>query len=182
MQRIPALCPVNVRASLACSRSQIFNAPVCEPAHTKSSVCPNLTHSIGVVWPLRLYEGQNTTYTQSELNTAFDTRKHSTVPHQESLLRHEKSLPPLNIEKNRNTMIQFCFPTAHRFTFLSSPPVTRTRPDLWPSARQLTLDEWATKSSVQKASIAVWRYPNRMPASNDTANATYVPFGGRLWP
>jgi hypothetical protein len=44
-------------------------------------------------------------------------------------------------------MIQPCFPTAHRFTFLSSPPVTNTRPDLWPSAKQFTLEPWATKSS-----------------------------------
>lgn len=44
-------------------------------------------------------------------------------------------------------MIQPCFPTAHRLTFLSSPPVTNTRPDLWPSAKQFTLEPWATKSS-----------------------------------
>jgi len=51
-------------------------------------------------------------------------------------------------------MIQFCFPTAHRFTFLSSPPVTRTRPDLWPNARQLTFGVWATNSSVpEKKSV-----------------------------
>ncbi len=45
------------------------------------------------------------------------------------------------------TMMQLGFPTAHRLTFLSSPPVTRTRPDLWPRARQFTLAPWATNSS-----------------------------------
>jgi hypothetical protein len=44
-------------------------------------------------------------------------------------------------------MIQPCFPTAHKLTFLSSPPVTKTRPDLWPSAKQFTFESWATKSS-----------------------------------
>ncbi len=48
------------------------------------------------------------------------------------------------------TMIQLGFPTAHRLTFLSSPPVTRTLPDLWPSARQLTVDVWATISSAKR--------------------------------
>jgi hypothetical protein len=48
------------------------------------------------------------------------------------------------------TMIQLGFPTAHRLTFLSSPPVTRTLPDLWPSARQFTVDVWATISSAKR--------------------------------
>ena len=47
------------------------------------------------------------------------------------------------------TMMQLGFPTAHRLTFLSSPPVTSTRPDLWPSARQLTLELCAANSSVE---------------------------------
>ena len=45
-------------------------------------------------------------------------------------------------------MIQLGFPTAHRLTFLSSPPVTRTLPDLCPSARQFTFAPCATNSSV----------------------------------
>lgn len=39
-------------------------------------------------------------------------------------------------------------PTAQRLTFLSSPPVTRTRPDLAPRDRQLTLAPWAVYSSA----------------------------------
>jgi hypothetical protein len=31
-----------------------LSAPVFDPAHTSSSVCPNCTHSTGVEWPLRL--------------------------------------------------------------------------------------------------------------------------------
>ena len=54
MHFIPDLCPVSVRTSLAASRSQIFKAPDVEPAHTNSSVWPNRTHSMGVVWPLKL--------------------------------------------------------------------------------------------------------------------------------
>ena len=46
------------------------------------------------------------------------------------------------------TMMQLGFPTAHKLTFLSSPPVTRTRPDLCPRARQLTFAPCATNSSV----------------------------------
>jgi hypothetical protein len=52
--RIAALCPVNVRTIFAASKSQILSAPVFDPAHTSSSVCPNCTHSTGVEWPLRL--------------------------------------------------------------------------------------------------------------------------------
>jgi len=44
------------------------------------------------------------------------------------------------------TMMQLGFPTAHKLTFLSSPPVTRTRPDLCPRARQLTFAPCATNS------------------------------------
>ena len=36
---------------------------------------------------------------------------------------------------------------AHMLTFLSSPPVTMTRPEVGPSARQLTLELCATNSS-----------------------------------
>ena len=43
--------------------------------------------------------------------------------------------------------MQFGLPTAHKLTFLSSPPVTSTRPDLCPRARQLTLAPCATNSS-----------------------------------
>ena len=43
--------------------------------------------------------------------------------------------------------MQLGLPTAHKLTFLSSPPVTSTRPDLWPSARQFTLAPCATNSS-----------------------------------
>ena len=45
------------------------------------------------------------------------------------------------------TIIQFGFPTAHKLTFLSSPPVTNTLPDLCPRETQLTLAPWATNSS-----------------------------------
>ena len=45
-------------------------------------------------------------------------------------------------------MIQLGLPIAHMLTFLSSPPVTMTRPDLWPSAKQLTGPPCATNSSV----------------------------------
>ena len=45
-------------------------------------------------------------------------------------------------------MIQLGFPTAHRLTFLLSPPVTRTLPDLCPSARQFTFAPCATNSSA----------------------------------
>ena len=45
------------------------------------------------------------------------------------------------------TIIQFGFPTAHKLTFLSSPPVTNTLPDLCPSETQFTLAPWATNSS-----------------------------------
>lgn len=55
MHRIVALCPVNVRTIFAASKSQILSAPVCDPAHTSSSVWPNCTHSTGVEWPLRLW-------------------------------------------------------------------------------------------------------------------------------
>ena len=55
MHRIVALCPVNVRTIFAASKSQILSAPVCDPAHTSSSVWPNFTHSTGVEWPLRLW-------------------------------------------------------------------------------------------------------------------------------
>lgn len=54
MHRIAFLCPVNVRTIFAASKSQILSAPVFDPAHTSSSVCPNCTHSTGVEWPLRL--------------------------------------------------------------------------------------------------------------------------------
>lgn len=47
-------------------------------------------------------------------------------------------------------MIQFGFPTAHKLTFLSSPPVTSTLPDLCPRARQFTLAPCATNSSAIK--------------------------------
>lgn len=46
------------------------------------------------------------------------------------------------------TMMHDGFPTAHRLTFLSSPPVTRTRPDLLPSERQFTFAPWAENSSA----------------------------------
>jgi hypothetical protein len=55
MHRTVVLCPVNVRTIFAASKSQILSAPVCDPAHTSSSVCPNCTHSTAVVWPLRLW-------------------------------------------------------------------------------------------------------------------------------
>ena len=45
------------------------------------------------------------------------------------------------------TKIQVGFPTAHIFTFLSSPPETITRPDLWPKERQFTLPTCAANSS-----------------------------------
>ena len=61
------------------------------------------------------------------------------------------SCPSLINSKNLGlTMIQLGFPTAHRLTFLSSPPVTKTLPDLCPRARQLTADVCATISSVDK--------------------------------
>ncbi|GIY65258.1 hypothetical protein CEXT_422801 [Caerostris extrusa] len=47
-------------------------------------------------------------------------------------------------------MMQLDFPTAQRFTFLSSPPVTITLPDFRPKARQVTLAPWATNSSANK--------------------------------
>uniref|UniRef100_A0A6B0UC11 Putative secreted protein n=1 Tax=Ixodes ricinus TaxID=34613 RepID=A0A6B0UC11_IXORI len=37
-------------------------------------------------------------------------------------------------------MMQLVFPMAHRFTLLSSPPVTITLPDLRPIARHLTVE------------------------------------------
>jgi hypothetical protein len=42
------------------------------------------------------------------------------------------------------------FPIAHKLTFLSSPPVTKTRPDLLPKAKQLTLAPWAENSSAKQ--------------------------------
>jgi hypothetical protein len=49
-----------------------------------------------------------------------------------------------------STIMQEVLPIAHRLTFLSSPPVTRTRPDLAPRDRQLTLAPWAENSSAIK--------------------------------
>lgn len=46
------------------------------------------------------------------------------------------------------TIIQCGFPTDQRLTFLSSPPVTMTRPDLWPRPTQFTSAPWAANSSV----------------------------------
>lgn len=46
------------------------------------------------------------------------------------------------------TKITFGFPTAHMLTFLSSPPVTITRPEDGPSDRHETLDPCATNSSA----------------------------------
>lgn len=48
------------------------------------------------------------------------------------------------------TMMHDGLPTAHKLTFLSSPPVTSTRPDLLPRDKQLTLAPWAVNSSVNK--------------------------------
>ena len=39
------------------------------------------------------------------------------------------------------------------FTFLSSPPVTMTRPDVGPIARHVTLALWATNSSIKQQTI-----------------------------
>ena len=58
-------------------------------------------------------------------------------------------------------MMQFGFPTAHKLTFLSSPPVTRTLPDLWPRERQLTSAPWATNSCSFQALLAGW--PGTVP-------------------
>ena len=44
--------------------------------------------------------------------------------------------------------MQLGFPTAHMLTFLSSPPVTITRPDLCPSAKHFTLAVCPTNSSA----------------------------------
>ena len=44
----------------------------------------------------------------------------------------------------------FGLPTAHMFTFLSSPPVTITRPEEGPRDRQDTLEPCATNSSVNQ--------------------------------
>lgn len=44
-------------------------------------------------------------------------------------------------------MMQLGLPMAQRLTFLSSAPVTITRPDFWPKARHVTLDPCATNSS-----------------------------------
>lgn len=41
-------------------------------------------------------------------------------------------------------------PIAHKLTFLSSPPVTKTRPDLLPNDKQLTLAPWAENSSAKE--------------------------------
>ena len=46
------------------------------------------------------------------------------------------------------TKITFGFPTAHMLTFLSSPPVTITRPEVGPSDRHETFDPCATNSSA----------------------------------
>ena len=54
IHRIPALWPVKVLTNLAASKSHILRAPEADPAQTSSSVCPKRTHSIGVVWPLKL--------------------------------------------------------------------------------------------------------------------------------
>ncbi len=53
---MPARCPVNVRTIRAASRSHTLTAPAALPAHTNSSVGENLTASMAVVWPLRLYK------------------------------------------------------------------------------------------------------------------------------
>ena len=45
----------------------------------------------------------------------------------------------------------FC-PTAQKFTFLSSPPVTKIWPDLWPNATQFTLSSCAVNSSYNNTS------------------------------
>jgi hypothetical protein len=48
------------------------------------------------------------------------------------------------------TMIALAFPMAHTLTFLSSPPVTMTEPDLRPICKQLTSAPCATKSSARR--------------------------------
>lgn len=52
------------------------------------------------------------------------------------------------------TMIAFGFPIAHTFTFLSSPPVAMTEPDLRPICRQLTAEPCATNSWTFVAFVA----------------------------
>ena len=43
------------------------------------------------------------------------------------------------MQRKSLTKITLGFPIAHMFTFLSSPPVTMTRPDVGPIARHVTL-------------------------------------------
>ena len=52
----------------------------------------------------------------------------------------------ISLDRPDRLMIQLGFPTAQRLTFLSSPPVTRTRPLLCPRERQVTLAAWPTNS------------------------------------
>jgi len=53
------------------------------------------------------------------------------------------------------TRITLGFPTAHIFTFLSSPPVTITRPDDGPIERHVTFELWATNSSTKAIHISI---------------------------
>lgn len=65
------------------------------------------------------------------------------------------AFPGLSLECTHSlTMMQLGLPTVHRFTFLSSPPVTITRPVLCPRARQFTLEPWATNSSAVKIKVS----------------------------
>ena len=63
------------------------------------------------------------------------------------LFHHKNGNMKILIWKQCLTIIQFGFPTAHKLTFLSSPPVTNTLPDLCPRETQFTLAPWATNSS-----------------------------------
>ena len=58
-----------------------------------------------------------------------------------------------NMQRKSLTKITLGFPIAHMFTFLSSPPVTMTRPDVGPIARHVTLALWATNSSIKQQII-----------------------------
>lgn len=58
--------------------------------------------------------------------------------------------------KVSQTKMHLLLPTAHRLTFWSSPPDTKTRPELWPSATQLTFPACATNSSA-RTKIFLWQ-------------------------
>ena len=151
-------CPVSVRATLACSRSQSLSVPPADPAMTVCSLESKLTHSTALVCPERLCVRAFHTGVEAPAHDMIDSLRADSLTRQTAVRlcpsTHILRLCPKPACMRGRTIIALARPMAHTFTFLSSPPVTMTEPDLRPICMQFTVEPCATNSSATRRTRA----------------------------